>query len=121
MTAPARIRLLREADNPWYEMILTEGRNREIRKMFEEIGFHVEKIRRVGYGPLVLDLEPGRSRDLTLDEVAALYRAAQGRSQKPAKKMPRPGRTPSHRRSEQQPSTRPDSKRPPRKHPGRSR
>ncbi|MGA8529167.1 MAG: pseudouridine synthase [Acidobacteriaceae bacterium] len=121
MTAPARIRLLREADNPWYEMILTEGRNREIRKMFEEIGFHVEKIRRVGYGPLVLDLEPGRSRDLTLDEVAALYRAAQGRSQKPAKKMPRPGRTPSHRRSEQQPSTRPDSKRPPRKNPGRSR
>src|SRR5690242_3849122 len=58
MTAPARIRLLREAENPWYEMILMEGRNREIRKMFEEVGHHVEKIRRVGYGPLVLDLEP---------------------------------------------------------------
>jgi 23S rRNA pseudouridine2605 synthase len=67
MTAPARIRLLRDADNPWYEMILTEGRNREIRKMFEEIGHHVEKIRRVGYGPLILDLEPGRSRELTPD------------------------------------------------------
>ncbi|HTW48620.1 MAG TPA: pseudouridine synthase, partial [Acidobacteriaceae bacterium] len=69
MTAPARIRLLRDADNPWYEMVLIEGRNREIRKMFEEIGHHAEKIRRVGYGPLVLDLEPGRTRELTLEEV----------------------------------------------------
>jgi 23S rRNA pseudouridine2605 synthase len=93
MTAPARIRLLRDADNPWYEMVLIEGRNREIRKMFEEIGHHVEKIRRVGYGPLVLDLEPGRSRELTLDEVAALRRAAEGETPKPEKKMPRPGRT----------------------------
>ena len=93
MTAPARIRLLRDADNPWYEMVLIEGRNREIRKMFEEIGHHVEKIRRVGYGPLVLDLEPGRVRELTLDEVAALHRAAEGRATKPEKKMPRPGRT----------------------------
>ena len=79
MTAPARIRLLRDADNPWYEMILTEGRNREIRKMFEEIGHHVEKIRRVGYGPLVLDVEPGQHRPLTVEEVALLRRAAQGK------------------------------------------
>ncbi len=98
MTAPARIRLLRDGENPWYELILVEGRNREIRKMFEEVGHHVEKIRRVGYGPLVLDLEPGRSRELTLEEVAALRKAAQGRSKAakvdlPARKMPRPGRT----------------------------
>jgi 23S rRNA pseudouridine2605 synthase len=83
MTAPARIRLLRDVDNPWYEMILIEGRNREIRKMFEEIGHHVEKIRRVGYGPLILDLEPGRSRELTSDEVTALRRAAEGRRVRP--------------------------------------
>ena len=93
MTAPARIRLLRDAENPWYEMILTEGRNREIRKMFEEIGHHVEKIRRVGYGPLVLDVEPGRSRPLTLEELAALRRAAEGKSRsmiatKPPRKNP---------------------------------
>jgi 23S rRNA pseudouridine2605 synthase len=79
MTAPARIRLFREGENPWYEMILIEGRNREIRKMFEEVGHHVEKIRRVGYGPLVLDLEPGRFRELTPDEVDRLRRAASGR------------------------------------------
>ena len=107
MTAPARIRLLRDADNPWYEMILTEGRNREIRKMFEEIGHHVEKIRRVGYGPLVLDLEPGRSRDLTLDEIAALRRAAEGKrpkSGRPGNKPPRPSRAPAAKRSRSRPS-----------------
>jgi len=100
MTAPARLRLLRDADNPWYEMVLIEGRNREIRKMFEEVGHHVEKIRRVGYGPLVLDLEPGRTRELTLDEVAALRRAAEGKGGKPAKKTPKPGKKPEFRRKQ---------------------
>jgi 23S rRNA pseudouridine2605 synthase len=99
MTAPARLRLLREADNPWYEMILIEGRNREIRKMFEEIGHHVEKIRRVGYGPLILDVEPGRHRELNPEEVAQLRRAAEGKSvkssrpEKPARNARRPSRT----------------------------
>ncbi len=37
-TAPVRIKLLREAANPWYEVTLVEGRNRQIRRMFEEIG-----------------------------------------------------------------------------------
>ncbi len=92
MTAPARIRLLRDADNPWYEMILIEGRNREIRKMFEEIGHHVEKIRRVGYGPLVLDVEPGRSRELTPDELTQLRRAAQGKSSKAVVETTAPAR-----------------------------
>ena len=59
-TAPVEIKLVREGENPWYEMVLIEGRNRELRKMFEEVGHHVEKIRRVGFGPLVLDLAAGR-------------------------------------------------------------
>jgi 23S rRNA pseudouridine2605 synthase len=75
MTAPAKVRLAREGENPWYELVLIEGRNREIRKMFEEIGHHVEKIRRVGYGPLVLDVKPGESRELAADEVEKLRRA----------------------------------------------
>jgi len=75
-TAPAKVRLFRQGENPWYEMTLTEGRNRQLRKMFEEIGHHVEKIRRVEYGPLVLDLPPGKVRELTVQEVQALYRAA---------------------------------------------
>ena len=75
MTAPAKVRLAREGENPWYELALIEGRNREIRKMFQEIGHHVEKIRRVGYGPLVLDVKPGESRELSPDEVEKLRRA----------------------------------------------
>ena len=86
MTQPTKIKLIRDAENPWYEMTLTEGRNRELRKMFEEIGHHVEKIRRVGYGPLVLDVPPGEVRDLSEAEVESLRRAARPKSAKVALK-----------------------------------
>ena len=71
-TAPVRIRLVRESANPWYEITLIEGRNRQIRRMFEQVGHHVEKIKRVRYGPLELDVEPGKVRQLTIDEVKQL-------------------------------------------------
>ncbi len=99
-TAPATVRLFRAGENPWYEITITEGRNRQLRKMFEEIGHHVEKIRRVEYGPLVLDLPPGESRELTAQEVQALYRAAKltsaAKGGQPAgsKSKPRSGRRP---------------------------
>lgn len=89
MTAPAKIRLMRDAENPWYEVTLIEGRNREIRKMFEEIGHHVEKIRRVGYGPLVLDIPPGEVRELSADEVEALRRAVRAKSASPSVRAPK--------------------------------
>ncbi len=87
-TAPAQIRKVREGDNPWYEVIIIEGRNRELRKMFEEIGHHVEKIRRVGYGPLVLDLEPGKLRELEAEEVHQLRLAADGKLKAKKKRIP---------------------------------
>ena len=74
-TQPAKIRLLRDAANPWYEVTLIEGRNRQIRRMFEQVGHHVEKIKRVRYGPLALDVEPGQSRALTAAEVRSLKAA----------------------------------------------
>jgi 23S rRNA pseudouridine2605 synthase len=77
-TAPARIKLIREGDNPWLEVTIVEGRNRQIRKMFEEVGHHVEKIRRVQYGPLALDVPPGEFRSLSLEEVAKLKKASSG-------------------------------------------
>jgi 23S rRNA pseudouridine2605 synthase len=77
-TAPARIKLIREGDNPWLEVTIVEGRNRQVRKMFEEVGHHVEKIRRVQYGPLTLDVPPGEFRSLSLQEVAKLKKAASG-------------------------------------------
>jgi 23S rRNA pseudouridine2605 synthase len=85
-TSPARVRQVRQGDNPWYEVVLIEGRNRELRKMFEEIGHFVEKIRRVGYGPLVLDREPGELRELQLEEVEALRKAAEGKLRTPKAK-----------------------------------
>ncbi len=85
-TAPAKIRLLKEAANPWYEVTLIEGRNRQIRRMFEQVGHHVEKIKRVRYGPLELDLEPGRFRTLTPQEVARLRASVKsGAARKPAR------------------------------------
>jgi 23S rRNA pseudouridine2605 synthase len=75
-TAPAKIRVIREAANPWYEVTLIEGRNRQVRRMFEEIGHHVEKIKRVRYGPLELDVHPGECRRLTPQEVTRLKSAA---------------------------------------------
>jgi 23S rRNA pseudouridine2605 synthase len=75
-TAPAKIRLVREGENPWYEITLTEGKNRQIRKMFEEIGHHVEKIKRVRYGSLSLDVPPGEFRRLTIAEIEKLKTVA---------------------------------------------
>jgi 23S rRNA pseudouridine2605 synthase len=92
MTQPTKIKLIRDAENPWYEMTLTEGRNRELRKMFEEIGHHVEKIRRVGYGPLVLDVPPGEVRDLSEAEVESLRRAARPKGAKVALKAKTPSK-----------------------------
>jgi len=90
-TAPAQIRLMKDAANPWYEVTLIEGKNRQIRRMFEEIGHHVEKIKRVRYGPLTLDVEPGQFRELSPGEVSGLRRAVRG--DKPS----RPERKPASR------------------------
>jgi 23S rRNA pseudouridine2605 synthase len=85
-TSPARIRQVRQGDNPWYEVVLIEGRNRELRKMFEEVGHFVEKIRRVGYGPLILDQEPGNLRELDAQELELLRKAADGKLKTPKAK-----------------------------------
>ena len=71
-TSPATIRLIKDADNPWYEIILIEGRNRQIRRMFHSVGFNVEKIKRSHFGPLTLDIPPGQFRPLTVRELAHL-------------------------------------------------
>jgi len=77
-TSAAKIRLAEDAPNPWYEVTLIEGRNRQIRRMFEKIGHHVEKIRRVRLGPLKLDVEAGEFRELRAKEIAELQAAVDG-------------------------------------------
>lgn len=70
-TAPAQIRLTTAAANPWYEVVLTEGRNRQIRKMFLRFGVLVEKLKRTRIGPLYLGkLASGEFRPLTPREIA---------------------------------------------------
>jgi 23S rRNA pseudouridine2605 synthase len=69
------VRVVKETANPWYEITLIEGRNRQIRRMFEAVGHHVEKIKRVRFGPLTLDVPPGEFRSLTLREVERLKSA----------------------------------------------
>ena len=88
VTAPAQIEQVRGGENPWFQVTLIEGRNRQLRKMFEEIGHHVEKIRRIAYGALQLDVEPGNYRELTLGEVTALDRAAKGKKVERKRQLP---------------------------------
>lgn len=74
-TRPAKICVVKDAANPWYEVTLIEGRNRQIRRMFLQVGHHVEKIKRIAYGPLELDVPPGSYRQLTRREVERLRAA----------------------------------------------
>ncbi|HTW63852.1 MAG TPA: pseudouridine synthase [Bryobacteraceae bacterium] len=70
-TAPAGLKLIQRAANPWYEVRLIEGRQNQIRLMFKHFGRLVEKLRRVKIGFLELGpLQPGKFRHLTPAEVA---------------------------------------------------
>jgi pseudouridine synthase len=73
--APCRIVPLREGGNSWFEVTLTQGRNRQIRQMFELVGHPVMKIRRTRIGFLTdQGLDIGRYRFLTEREVARIMR-----------------------------------------------
>ncbi|MFB3902964.1 MAG: pseudouridine synthase [Acidobacteriota bacterium] len=69
----SKVRLLKPGNNAWYEVELTEGKNRQLRRMFERIGHPVMKLRRVAIGNLRLGtLPPGSYRELTDREVRLL-------------------------------------------------
>jgi len=74
MTISCTIKELRRMDNRSYlEVMLREGRNRQIRRMFEDFGYVVEELNRVSFSGLTLgSLRPGEWRYLTKDEVAGL-------------------------------------------------
>jgi 23S rRNA pseudouridine2605 synthase len=72
-TAPAGLKIIKRAANPWYEVRLIEGRQNQIRLMFKHFGVMVEKLKRVKIGFLELGpLKPGQYRHLTPAEVARL-------------------------------------------------
>lgn len=66
------------SNNPWYQVKLAEGRNREVRRIWASRGFTVSRLKRIRFGPLDADRRVlrGKHRPLTEKEVAALYAAA---------------------------------------------
>jgi pseudouridine synthase len=92
-TLPARIKIVRPGRNPWLEVTLVEGRNRQVRRMCQAVGHRVAKLRRVRLGPLDLGrMTPGDCRPLTAEELRELRRAT--RTPEPAgrRRRPRPDR-----------------------------
>lgn len=79
---PARFDDIREAGgegvNHWYHVILREGRNREVRRLWESQGVAVSRLIRVRYGPITLrrGLHPGRWDELDDMQLKALLEAA---------------------------------------------
>jgi pseudouridine synthase len=76
MASPVSVRRTEDRGKyTWLEVVLAEGKNREVRRMIEAVGFKVLKLVRTRLGPLTLaGLEIGKWRNLTPDEVAALRR-----------------------------------------------
>ncbi|MCP5142474.1 MAG: pseudouridine synthase [Chromatiales bacterium] len=75
----------RDTANAWFHVSLKEGRNREVRRMWEAVGLKVSRLSRVRYGPIVLprDLPRGRWRELEEYEVRALCEVVGLRHQEP--------------------------------------
>jgi 23S rRNA pseudouridine2605 synthase len=64
------------AKNTWLEIVLDEGKNRQIRRMFDHLGIEVLRLIRVAIGPLALgQLAKGKTRALAAEEKVALDRA----------------------------------------------
>jgi 23S rRNA pseudouridine2605 synthase len=90
----SKAKFLKRAKNgSWLEIVLAEGRNREIRRLLASIGHKVRTLKRVSIGPLKLgDLPKGAHRPLLPTELKALKRATSGattgKPRKPLKKKP---------------------------------
>ncbi|MCI9226087.1 MAG: rRNA pseudouridine synthase [Acutalibacter sp.] len=83
MTAPAKARVLeQQPGRAVVEIVLYEGRNREIRRMCESMGLEVARLKRTAIGPVRLSMLPqGRHRELSREEIAGLLaESGKGRS-----------------------------------------
>lgn len=73
-----------EGANRWFHVVIMEGRNREVRRMWEAVGAKVNRLKRVRFGPVMLGerLHVGKSRELEPKELSALLMLA-GLEKKP--------------------------------------
>ncbi|MEE9493768.1 MAG: pseudouridine synthase [Gammaproteobacteria bacterium] len=65
--------------NQWYYVVIQEGRNREVRRLWQSQDITVSRLMRVRYGPVILQksLRPGRWKYLELSDIDLLYQAAE--------------------------------------------
>ncbi|MBT2321456.1 rRNA pseudouridine synthase [Variovorax paradoxus] len=76
-----------EGSNCWYRVTISEGRNREVRRLFESVGHAVSRLIRIRYGAMVLPRGLKRGAWMELDErdIRALFQAAGGAGERPAR------------------------------------
>ena len=77
MTKRAKVEIMeidRKNNSSLFKITITEGRNRQVRKMCETVGFEVKKLKRVSFGGVTLDgLSVGEYRSLKPHEIKKLY------------------------------------------------
>jgi 23S rRNA pseudouridine2605 synthase len=75
-----------EGSNHWYRVTISEGRNREVRRLFESVGHAVSRLIRIRYGAMLLPRGLKRGAWMELDErdIRSLFQAAGGGAPRPA-------------------------------------
>ena len=81
----ATLRILKRSKRETHLIVeLTEGKNREIRRMFEAIGHEVTRLKRIAFGGLELgDLQPGHWREVSREELRTAFPGFQALGPKP--------------------------------------
>ncbi|WP_432731376.1 pseudouridine synthase [Variovorax sp. W6] len=82
-----------EGSNCWYRVTISEGRNREVRRLFESVGHAVSRLIRIRYGAMVLPRGLKRGAWMELDErdIRALFQASGGVAARPGQQQRGPG------------------------------
>ncbi len=94
-----------QGSNRWFHLVIMEGRKREVRRLWEAVGATVSRLKRVRYGPIILDsrVKSGQWRELDKDEQRALLQVAGLRDARPwgslARTRARPAKPPMRRKA----------------------
>lgn len=82
-----------DAANRWYHVVIMEGRKREVRRLWQAVGAEVSRLKRVRFGPIILDssVKAGQWRELTKEEYKALFEVLGVTHRPPGLPLTRPG------------------------------